>query len=84
MSVLADLLTCVRQVSVVLEGLEREYRRDEDWCSTEKTANAADNAVLIASLIQKHQDQKVHTAGRSDGARLPGWFQLNVMYIVDS
>ncbi|XP_043215264.1 kalirin-like isoform X2 [Amphibalanus amphitrite] len=47
------------EVSVVLEGLEREYRRDEDWCSTEKTGNAADNAVLIASLIQKHQDQKV-------------------------
>ena len=55
------MVTCDLQVSVVLEGLEREYRRDEDWCSTEKTTNMADKAVLIATLIQKHQDQKVES-----------------------
>ncbi|XP_037067885.1 triple functional domain protein-like [Pollicipes pollicipes] len=47
------------EVCTVLEELEREYRRDEDWCTMDKSASMADKAVRIASLIQKHQDQKV-------------------------
>jgi hypothetical protein len=46
------------QVCSVLESLEREYRRDEDWCSTEK-ANATDDKVAyMQQLLAKHQEQK--------------------------
>lgn len=44
---------------MVLEGLEREYRHDEDWCAMDKTVSIAEKAAIIASHIQKHQDQKV-------------------------
>jgi len=50
----------------VLESLDREYRRDEDWCSTDKATAVDDKVVYIQQLINKHQEQKeaflkVHT-----------------------
>ena len=48
---------CMLQVCSVLETLEREYRRDEDWCSTEK-ANSTDKVTYITQLVNKHQEQK--------------------------
>lgn len=45
------------QVCSVLDSLEREYRREEDWCSSDKSGNT-DRATLISQLINKHQEQK--------------------------
>lgn len=44
------------QVCSVLDSLEREYRRDEDWCSTGQ--QNIDKATAISQLINKHQEQK--------------------------
>ncbi|KAF7988703.1 hypothetical protein HCN44_001276 [Aphidius gifuensis] len=40
------------QVRSVLDSLEREYRRDEDWCSS------GDKAGQVPTLVGKHQEQK--------------------------
>ncbi|KAM9802096.1 kalirin isoform 2-T2 [Syngnathus typhle] len=46
------------QVCSVLESLEQEYRRDEDWCGThEKVGTPADCDHLVP-LISKHLEQK--------------------------
>ena len=42
----------------MLESLDREYRRDEDWCSTDKAAAIEDKVAYIQQLINKHQEQK--------------------------
>ncbi|XP_049818825.1 kalirin isoform X2 [Aethina tumida] len=44
------------QVCSVLDSLEREYRRDEDWCATGQPN--VDKATAISQLINKHQEQK--------------------------
>jgi len=49
---------CVLQVCSVLESLDREYRRDEDWCNTDKAAAIEDKVAYIQQLINKHQEQK--------------------------
>lgn len=41
----------------VLESLERDYRRDEDWCSNERVA-AAEKSAFLLQLINKHNEQK--------------------------
>ncbi|KAM3969030.1 LOW QUALITY PROTEIN: trio Rho guanine nucleotide exchange factor [Aphomia sociella] len=55
------------QVCSVLDSLEREYRRDEDWCgsaaapATDELTPAqsiADKAAQVAALIVKHGEQK--------------------------
>ncbi|XP_041858726.1 kalirin isoform X2 [Melanotaenia boesemani] len=46
------------QVCSVLESLEQEYRRDEDWCgSHDKLGSSADSDHLLP-LISKHLEQK--------------------------
>ena len=45
------------QVCSVLDSLEREYRRDEDWCSSNYQCGI-DKATAISQLINKHQEQK--------------------------
>lgn len=40
------------QVCSVLDSLEREYKRDEDWCSDGTIGER------ISQLITKHQEQK--------------------------
>ena len=42
----------------MLESLEREYRREEDWCSSETVASSSDKAVAMQQLILKHQEKK--------------------------
>ena len=42
----------------MLESLDREYRRDEDWCNTDKAAATEDKVAFIQQLINKHQEQK--------------------------
>ncbi|XP_065162622.1 triple functional domain protein isoform X5 [Atheta coriaria] len=44
------------QVCTVLDSLEKEYRRDEDWCAS--GAQGIDKATSISQLINKHQEQK--------------------------
>lgn len=44
------------QVCSVLDSLEREYKRDEDWCQT--GTQGMDKATVISQLINKHQEQK--------------------------
>ncbi|GFR68366.1 triple functional domain protein-like isoform X7 [Elysia marginata] len=48
------------QVWSVLESLDREYKRDEDWCNSEKagTANIQAKAAYLVQLINKHNEQK--------------------------
>lgn len=48
------------QVCSVLDSLEKEYRRDEDWCSTtsQEGPNPPDKATAVSQLINKHQEQK--------------------------
>merc|ERR1712083_794603 len=45
------------QVCSVLDSLEREYKREDDWLSRHASGDH-DRATLIAQLINKHQDQK--------------------------
>lgn len=42
----------------MLESLEREYRRDDDWCSNEKAATVTDKVSYMQQLLHKHQEQK--------------------------
>lgn len=46
------------QVCSVLDSLEREYKRDEDWCSTGPQGANVDKVTIISQLINKHQEQK--------------------------
>ncbi|XP_035459175.2 kalirin isoform X3 [Spodoptera frugiperda] len=54
------------QVCSVLDSLEREYRRDEDWCGSAAAPPADDQALQlnidkaaqVAALIVKHGEQK--------------------------
>lgn len=43
------------QVCSVLDSLDREYRRDEDWCGG---GGSPDKPQTIIQLIAKHQEQK--------------------------
>ncbi|XP_023330642.1 triple functional domain protein isoform X4 [Eurytemora carolleeae] len=45
------------QVCSVLDSLEREYKREDDWLARH-TSGDHDRATLIAQLINKHQEQK--------------------------
>ncbi|GAB6019934.1 hypothetical protein CHUAL_001465 [Chamberlinius hualienensis] len=45
------------QVCSVLDSLEKEYRREEDWCSSDKSGSV-ERTTLITQLIGKHQEQK--------------------------
>ncbi|CAB0035585.1 unnamed protein product [Trichogramma brassicae] len=40
------------QVRSVLDSLEREYKRDEDWCM------GGEKAAQVPTLVNKHQEQK--------------------------
>lgn len=42
----------VEQVRSVLDTLEREYKRDEDWCC------GGEKAVQVPTFVGKHQEQK--------------------------
>uniref|UniRef100_A0A0K8SZ08 CRAL-TRIO domain-containing protein n=2 Tax=Lygus hesperus TaxID=30085 RepID=A0A0K8SZ08_LYGHE len=47
------------QVCSVLDSLEREYKRDEDWCgSLSSNGTPSSPATAIAQFINKHQEQK--------------------------
>ncbi|KAL4217263.1 hypothetical protein ACF0H5_023714 [Mactra antiquata] len=45
------------QVWSVLESLDRDYKRDEDWCGTER-ASTSDKPSYMVQLINKHNEQK--------------------------
>ncbi|XP_024083955.1 triple functional domain protein isoform X2 [Cimex lectularius] len=46
------------QVCSVLDSLEREYKRDEDWCGGGSSTNGNSPSNAVAQLINKHQEQK--------------------------
>ncbi|XP_066520975.1 kalirin RhoGEF kinase b isoform X3 [Hoplias malabaricus] len=46
------------QVCNVLESLEQEYRREEDWCGGHDKLGAAADSDHVAPLINKHLEQK--------------------------
>ncbi|XP_072301119.1 kalirin isoform X3 [Eucyclogobius newberryi] len=46
------------QVCSVLESLEQEYRRDEDWCATHEKLGATTEVDHLLPLISKHLEQK--------------------------
>ena len=41
----------------MLEALDRDYKRDEDWCSSDKSASS-NRAAFLVQLINKHNEQK--------------------------
>ena len=45
------------QVWSVLESLDRDYKRDEDWCGTDRVL-ATEKANYLLQLINKHNEQK--------------------------
>ncbi|XP_042899532.1 kalirin isoform X2 [Parasteatoda tepidariorum] len=50
------------QVCSVLDSLEREYKRDEDWCGsnneTGEKKETQEKIALVSQLLTKHQEQK--------------------------
>ena len=53
------------QVCSVLDSLEREYKRDDDWLSSSSARSPSeaqqqreDKVALVLQLINKHQEQK--------------------------
>ncbi|XP_078796304.1 kalirin isoform X4 [Oryzias latipes] len=46
------------QVCSVLESLEQEYRRDEDWCGTQEKLGVLADSDHLLPLISKHLEQK--------------------------
>mgnify|MGYP001801298743 FL=1 len=46
------------QVCTVLESLEREYNRAEDWCMTQKSSDRQNRQEFLQQLINKHLEQK--------------------------
>uniref|UniRef100_A0AAQ4RSS0 Uncharacterized protein n=1 Tax=Gasterosteus aculeatus aculeatus TaxID=481459 RepID=A0AAQ4RSS0_GASAC len=46
------------QVCSVLESLEQEYRRDEDWCGSHDKVGASADCEHLLPLISKHLEQK--------------------------
>ncbi|KAG8197116.1 hypothetical protein JTE90_004375 [Oedothorax gibbosus] len=52
----------VTQVCTVLDSLEREYRRDEDWCGSSNESgekkDKQEKVAHVSQLVTKHQEQK--------------------------
>lgn len=46
------------QVCSVLESLEQEYRRDEDWCGGRDKLGPAAEMDHVIPLLSKHLEQK--------------------------
>ncbi|KAM3608101.1 uncharacterized protein V6R79_019102 [Siganus canaliculatus] len=46
------------QVCSVLESLEQEYRRDEDWCGSHEKLGMSGDSDHLLPLISKHLEQK--------------------------
>lgn len=46
------------QVCSVLESLEQEYRRDEDWCGSHDKLGMSSDSDHLLPLISKHLEQK--------------------------
>ncbi len=46
------------QVCSVLESLEQEYRRDEDWCGAHDKLGSSAEMDHVLPLISKHLEQK--------------------------
>ena len=42
----------------MLDSLERDYKRDEDWLTLDKSATPDDRAAALSLQIQKHLEQK--------------------------
>ncbi|KAL8603862.1 hypothetical protein ACOMHN_049681 [Nucella lapillus] len=45
------------QVWSVLEALDRDYKREEDWCSSDKS-DSTNRAAYLVQLLNKHHEQK--------------------------
>jgi hypothetical protein len=48
----------IPQVCSVLESLEQEYRRDEDWCGGRDKLGPAAEMDHVIPLLSKHLEQK--------------------------
>ena len=48
----------IHKVCSVLESLEQEYRRDEDWCGGRDKLGPATEIDHVIPLISKHLEQK--------------------------
>ncbi|XP_057700621.1 triple functional domain protein-like [Corythoichthys intestinalis] len=46
------------QVCCLLERLEEEYKRMEDWCCATGKPDSSAQMVLVTSMIRKHLEQK--------------------------
>lgn len=46
------------QVISVLRSLEKDYRREEDWCRSDKALNSGNVEAYLNDLLNKHGEQK--------------------------
>lgn len=51
------LLLCI-QVCSVLESLEQEYKREEDWCGGADKLGPNSESDHVTPMISKHLEQK--------------------------
>lgn len=51
-------LCCVLQVCSVLESLEQEYKREEDWCGGTDKLGPNSESDHVTPMISKHLEQK--------------------------
>lgn len=49
---------CVPQVCSVLESLEQEYKREEDWCGGADKLGPNSESDHVTPMISKHLEQK--------------------------
>lgn len=49
---------CVLQVCSVLESLEQEYKREEDWCGGADKLGPNSESDHVTPMISKHLEQK--------------------------
>lgn len=52
------LHVCVLQVCSVLESLEQEYKREEDWCGGTDKLGPNSESDHVTPMISKHLEQK--------------------------
>lgn len=53
-----DLLCVCVQVCSVLESLEQEYKREEDWCGGADKLGPNSESDHVTPMISKHLEQK--------------------------
>lgn len=57
-TVVMHCIICMSQVCSVLESLEQEYKREEDWCGGADKLGPNSETDHVTPMISKHLEQK--------------------------